>query len=424
MKARLTELSVARLKPPKVGRLEVWDLTLPAFGLRLTAAGGRSWIVALRKSGAKHPVRHKMGEPPVMTLGQARDRARQLLADPSALAEPEDKGAKVERERAEARERAERLLRSVGKRWVDQMRREGKRSADEVERTLERHVCPELGARSIESITRADAHKVFDGLANAGHVPMGHLVIRNLKTLMSFAVERGMREFNPLLRIKLGDKPRPRKRILIRFHPEREPDPSELLAIWRAAERIAEPHRTFVKVLILSMQRRDEVGRMRWNEFDGGLWLIPEERHKGRRGHAVPLPRQALELIDVMPKERRVRGRMVPVEYVFAGKGGRPIGDFSALKSELDRLSGVKEWQLQRDMRRTAATWLEDAGGFTKDDVHAVLGHSLGDRLAETYMTGPGYFRKKSALQAWADYVTRVVEGSDAKIVALRAGAM
>jgi integrase len=418
MKAKLTELSVVRLNPPKAGRLDVWDLILPAFGLRLTAAGGRSWVVALRKPGAKYPVRHKLGEPPVMSLSQARDKARKLLADPAALAEDEE--AKAQREAAEAREREERLLRSVGERWVNQMRREGKRSADEVGRTLQRHVYPEFGGRPIESITRAEAHKIFDDLANAGHVPMGHLVVRNLKTLMSFAVERGLREFNPLLRIKLSDKPKPRKRVLIKFHPEREPDPSELLAIWKAADQLEDPRRTFVKVLILASQRRDEVGRMRRDELDGILWIIPEERHKGKRGHQVPLPRQALELIEALPKERRVRGRMVPNEYVFAGKGGRPIGDFSAIKADLDRLSGVKDWQLQRDARRTAATWMEEAGSFSKDDVHAVLGHSLGDQLAETYMTGPGYRRKKAALQAWADYVTGLVEGTKSKVVALR----
>ena len=119
---------------------------------------------------------------------------------------------------------------------------------------------------------------------------MGHLVIRNLKTLMSFAVERNLREFNPLLRIKVGDKPKPRKRVLIKFHPEREPDPAELVAIWKAADQLEDPHRTFVKVLILVLQRRNEVARMRWDELDGSLWTIPEERHKGKRGHAVPLP--------------------------------------------------------------------------------------------------------------------------------------
>ena len=57
-----------------------------------------------------------------------------------------------------------------------------------------------------------------------------------------------------------------------------------------------------------------------------------------------------------------------------------------------------------------------------KDDVHAVLGHSLGE-LQATYMAGPGYRRKKAALQAWADYVFAAVESeADDKVVPLRSG--
>ena len=195
------------------------------------------------------------------------------------------------------------------------------------------------------------------------------------------------------------------------------------MAIWKAADQLEEPHRTFVKVLILACQRRDEVGGCVWHELDGSLWIIPEERHKGKRGHAVPLPRQARGADRGSAEGApRAAADMVPNEYVFAGKGGRPIGDFCAIKADLDRLSGVKDWQLQRDVRRTGATWMQDEGGFAKDDVHAVLGHSLGE-LQATYMAGPGYRRKKAALQAWADYVFAAVEArTDDKVVPLRSG--
>ena len=89
MQTKLTELSVQRIRPPQSGRLEVWDTTLPAFGLRITAAGGRSYVVALRKPGAKNPSRIKVGEPGTMALADARAKARELMADPGALAEPE-----------------------------------------------------------------------------------------------------------------------------------------------------------------------------------------------------------------------------------------------------------------------------------------------------------------------------------------------
>jgi hypothetical protein len=61
----------------------------------------------------------------------------------------------------------------VATRWFNHLRREGKRSADEVERSFKRHVYPELGARRIETITKADAHALYERLADAGHAPMG-----------------------------------------------------------------------------------------------------------------------------------------------------------------------------------------------------------------------------------------------------------
>jgi integrase len=429
---RLTKTVVEAIEPPATGHIIVWDAPRAGerrgFGIRVNSGGARTYFAQGRLPGGREvkPTIGRHGAP--WTTEQARAKAKALLGAIAAGTDPtEAKRAarNAERERrdgTEDRERQQRLVRSVGERWVNQMRLASKRSADEVGRTLERHVYPELGDRAIETISRADAHALFDALADAGHVPMGHLVIRNLKTLMSFAVERNLRDFNPLLRIKVGDKPKPRKRVLIRFHPEREPDPAELVAIWKAADQLEDPHRTFVKVLILVLQRRNEVGMMRWSEFDGGLWVIPEARHKGKRGHEVPLQRQALELIEALPRQRRVRRQTVSNEYVFAGKGGRPIGDFSALKADLDRLSGVENWQLQRDVRRTGATWMQDEGGFAKDDVHAVLGHSLGE-LQTTYMAGPGYRRKRAALQAWAEYVLAAVEGkTDDKVLPLRSG--
>ena len=61
---------------------------------------------------------------------------------------------------------------------------------------------------------------------------------RNLKALLSFAVERDLIPVNPLLRIKLP-KLESRERVLIRFHPEREPDPAELLAVWQCCRSTA-----------------------------------------------------------------------------------------------------------------------------------------------------------------------------------------
>lgn len=38
-RAKLTDKTIAHLKPPKYGRAEIWDMTLPGFGVRVTDKG-------------------------------------------------------------------------------------------------------------------------------------------------------------------------------------------------------------------------------------------------------------------------------------------------------------------------------------------------------------------------------------------------
>src|SRR5438094_4021443 len=45
---KLTDLAVAKAKPPASGRTEIWDAMLPGFGLRISVKGGKSWVVMYR----------------------------------------------------------------------------------------------------------------------------------------------------------------------------------------------------------------------------------------------------------------------------------------------------------------------------------------------------------------------------------------
>ena len=85
---KLTERAVARLKPPASGKLDVWDLALPAFGVQLRATGRRAWIIAVRRPGKTTTSRIKIGDPATMPLAEAQERARELMREPGALAAP------------------------------------------------------------------------------------------------------------------------------------------------------------------------------------------------------------------------------------------------------------------------------------------------------------------------------------------------
>src|SRR5689334_5574396 len=79
MKRKLTPKTVEHLKTEGRRRLEVWDTTLPGFGIRVYQTGRKVWFAIARVRGRQR--RFTIGTYPVLALGDARDKARKVLRD-------------------------------------------------------------------------------------------------------------------------------------------------------------------------------------------------------------------------------------------------------------------------------------------------------------------------------------------------------
>src|SRR5690349_17861882 len=66
----------ARKPAPHGKRDETPDLLCPRLWLRVTDKGHRSFVYLARFPGSNNPTRRKLGDHPVMTLQQAREKAR------------------------------------------------------------------------------------------------------------------------------------------------------------------------------------------------------------------------------------------------------------------------------------------------------------------------------------------------------------
>jgi integrase len=194
----------------------------------------------------------------------------------------------------------------------------------------------------------------------------------------------------------------------------------ELRLVWRASSDLAAPFGAFIKMLILTGQRRDEVARMAWSEIDleRAEWTIPAERCKNGKAHVVDLSPPAIELI-------RAQGRTG--ELLFTTTGSTPISGFAKVKRRLDeiveakRAEGAKAlglpapsdpipaWRVH-DLRRTAATGMARLGN-PPWVVEAVLNHISGVRggLVAVYQHYEHRPERRAALRGWAEHVLAVV---------------
>src|SRR3712207_9503810 len=74
-KVNFTDAAVKRMKAPLAGRIEVFDASLPAFGIRISQTGRKSWIFFYRYRGRLK--RLTLGTYPTKTLAEARSAAHE-----------------------------------------------------------------------------------------------------------------------------------------------------------------------------------------------------------------------------------------------------------------------------------------------------------------------------------------------------------
>jgi hypothetical protein len=72
----LTDVVLRTAKPPETGTTTLWDGSVKHFGVRISAGGAKAFIVLLG-SGRRQAI----GWYPTITLAQARDKPKTILAE-------------------------------------------------------------------------------------------------------------------------------------------------------------------------------------------------------------------------------------------------------------------------------------------------------------------------------------------------------
>ena len=394
----LTALAVDKLQPG-TARREVPDGLVAGLYLVVQPSGAKSWAVRYRTGSTTR--KHTLGSFPKIDLISARDLARNALlgvakgSDPSA-----DK--KVARAAAKAapavdRDRLDKVVSAFVERYAKPNTRAS--SAKEYERVLKKEVVDRWPGKRLSSISRADVHDMLDSIVDRGSPVQANRTLAAFRKLCAWAVERGYIEVSPCEKVKPPSSERSRDRVLA---------DDELKVIWTACDGMGWPFAPLVRMLMLTGQRRDEVGQLPWSEVDleAGMWVLPAARAKNGVEHAIPLSAPALTLLRSLPQVG---------PYVFSTNGKTPVSGFSKAKLRVDKLAAqaregraLPEW-IFHDLRRTAATGMARLG-IGLPVIERVLNHVSGSfgGIVGVYQRHSFADEKRHALQSWGGFVERL----------------
>lgn len=391
--ARLTKRSVDKVEP-STKDIFLWDDEVRGFGLRVTPKGARSYILQYRMGGREAPTRRYTigGHGSPWTPDLARKEAQRLLVMVRQGTDPVQ--ANKERRRQAVELAFDLYVESFIDLYLKKRWKQWKLGAG----LLRREAVPVLRSKALPRVTRSDLNPVWDALQDRPAV--ARLTHATLRKLFRWAVSRGDIDRSPLEGIEAPPPVPSRDRVL---------NDGELALVWRGSDELGHPFCHFIKLLILTGQRREEVASISWDELDQAeaTWTIPSARTKNRNPQLVPLSPPAFKILDELAgtDEWPKRG------YLLSTTGRTPVSGFTKPKRRLDE--SMKEelgdrfvpWRLH-DLRRTLATGLQRLG-VRFEVTEAVLNHVSGSRgsIAGVYQRYNWADEKRLALNAWATHV-------------------
>jgi integrase len=330
-----------------------------SYGFRYRGRNSKQWWLRLGVHGQSG-----------VTAETARAQAKVYQG---AVAAGDDPGAgkQADRDKAEKAKRAgKNTVNAVLDLFIARHVEKNLRSAKTVKRCLEVYVRPRIGSKSIYQLKRKDIVEMLDAIEDDDKAVTADRVLAYVRKAFNWYAARDDEFLPPIVKGMARTKPADRARTRLLAD-------DEIRSLWKALEspESPEPFRNIVRVLLLTAQRRDEIGLLKAEEIDGDILTIPAERYKTGVANIVPLTAAAREWIG----DRKAG-------FIFSTTNGKKsFSGYSKAKNELDaviakqrKANGLKpmpEWRLH-DLRRTSRSLMSRAG-VSSDIAEMVLGHKL-----------------------------------------------
>ena len=347
MGQRITDKLVNGLTAPATGNRITYDTEVMGFGVRITAAGVRSFVLNYRAAGRERRV--TIGRYPTWSVTAARAEAQMLRREV-------DLGRDPMGERHE--DRAAPVMADLCREYLERHAVK-KRSRRDDEAMINNDILPRLGKMKVGDVRHADMERLHREITKRAPIKANR-VVACLSKMFALAQKWDWRSDNPVRGIERNAEER-RNRYLSTEEIARLAD-----ALNRHPERASA---NAIKLLMLTGARRGEVLSARWDQFDleAGVWMKPSSHTKQKREHRVPLSAPARQLLHEMKANSTS-------EHVFPGRSGEPLRDIKRFWASVCKAADINNCRLH-DLRHTYASLLASSG-HSLPIIGALLGHT------------------------------------------------
>jgi integrase len=378
----------------------IWDDELSGFGLKVTPAGRKVYLIQYRLGGRKGRTRRvTLGIHGRLTPDQARTDANRLLGEVAAGRDPA-----AQRDTG----KADKTLGAVLHQFMRE-HTEAKLKASTIEeyrRLVRLYIKPQLQRRIIGEIKRTDVARVHHDLRDKPY--QANRVLALLSGLFNWAEKHGLRPdgSSPCRHVQ---KYRERKRERFLSHAElaqlgdalRQAEQDQSCSPWTIAA---------IRLLVLTGARRNEILTLRWEQvnLEHGSLLLPDSKTGKKAIHLNPPATVVLEKIQ------RLEGN----PYVICGeRAGRHLVNLEKPWRRLRKaanLAGVRLHDLRHSFASVAAM-----GGMSLPVIGAMLGHTKSTTTARYAHLADDPV--KAASHAVGRRIAAAMDGGGGEIVDLRA---
>jgi integrase len=359
--------------------IELIDGHLPGLRVRILPTGTKSWSLNVRdRTGARRRFDIGCG----LGLAEARRKAEDLRRAIRDGADPTSE-RRAARQRTQAAQQGRGTINELLETYFTKGPGAQRRRARKHKRLVQTVFSKVLDWPMLD-VSGPELQLIADGWRSPA---TASLAVRLIRPCLKWAERRG------LVRTGIANLEQPgtvhkRERVL---------STDELKAIWPL---LSGNHGLVLKWLLLTGCRLNEAAGLSWGEINEDKWTIPAARAKNNRQRVVPLPRQAMALLQAQPPGD-------PTALAFPSERGSMLSNWDRETKRLHRLSGTTGWH-RHDLRRTVATLLGDLG-YAPHVVGVVLGHAHTAEGATAVYARSRYHREHAeALQALADEIDRI----------------